>query len=287
MADIVVDSMGGVGGGQRKSKVGGGLTIILAFLVLVLAFTSWHYSKKECPSVQVNGSSSFNATGSELQVLYLYPRRCLGCDKKPNSDQPSCVNCDKYYKDNVVFDALSNDFGVAITPYVSEDVGEPAVLVASASNGKVGLGDASSKYNIATALCAIAGQEKACGIVDQRISGLRECLAKYGVSKDTLLYHYTSKGCVHCENMGKLVMELENLSFDLGGESKPYRVVWIDDENKTQMKVLEECVQDYMSLNYVPQVFCSANGRSKTGEMDSLSKFRDFADECMSSAERK
>lgn len=216
---------------------------------------------------------------SELVAVYLYPQRCIDCrNDYPTSCTEDCV----IYNDTSMIESLSRELNVSISYAVADVVRDPSLFVSYRGVG--GLGDARSRYNMISTLCAIAKNKKACDLLDEKLGGMRECLAGYGINKSTVIYHYTETGCSHCNVTSLRVNELVELSYN---DSINYSVAWFEGFNDTQMNVLDECISEFIDLNYVPQLFCPANGRSITGEIQMLSQVRNFADECIAYSLRK
>jgi hypothetical protein len=63
----------------------------------------------------------------------------------------------------------------------------------------------------------------------------------------------------------------------------PYRVYWASEDDASSKRLLSECVGGVVELNYIPQVICPANGKTRIGALG-LSELRDFADECVDAA---
>lgn len=244
---------------KTKESITIGIIVVISFMI---GFRASNY---------LNPTSEPDANG--LDVVYLYPERCINCERHI---PPTCGDCNTFYLDQNILSALGDDLGVNLKLHVSDAVYEPSIFITYGN--KATLASAKGKLAIANALCSGMNVEKSCNIVEASLSGVGDCISKYNVTDDTLLYHHGSS-CEECERTKPFVRELETLAYD--GES--YKVLWIDDENSEQMKILKECASDYMDLNYIPQVFCAANVRSKTGRMI-LSELRDFADDCIDAA---
>jgi len=246
-------------------------TIIVIALVAILAFllgSLFSGLKREEP---------VNATTENLRVAYIFPSRCIECKNLQFSDPKMCQKCDTY--DTSIPDLASQEIGVNIEKYVGDMVSEPSIFV---TKGKIAfLGNAKNVPNIAAIICAVVNNEshKSCVMVNQIFESMRSCLtSRVNMVKSAIMYHYSSVGCDNCKKSNDLIKELENLTY----EDIPYSVVWIDDKNDSQMSILKDCnVNRFMDLQYTPQVFCIANGRSQSGEINSLSELRDFADLCI------
>jgi len=242
------------------------------FVGIMFTLTQFEDIIPACPkSVECIPASS--ATSG---VMYLYPSRCIDCDKRI---PPTCEGCVKYYSSSGVFESLSEDLGVQITPLISDAVNEPAVFVYS--GGLARLGDAKNKVAMASSICAILETGESCAVVADELSDVKSCFIEYKISEGAVVYH-TSKNCEVCHTTNGYVDELEGLKDDAG---EPYIVYTVDEDDAEAVEVLKTCTSDLLNLNKVPQVFCPTNGRSFTGYM-TLSGLRDFADDCIEAAAR-
>jgi hypothetical protein len=206
-----------------------------------------------------------------LSVSYLYPLRCVNCDlNKPGQ----CDYCNSYY-DLRVMDMLSQEVGVPVRFYVSDTVERPNVLVAY--NGKMALGDGRSRFNIANTLCRFAGVKKSCELYSSEVAKVRTCVAKYGLSVNSLVYHRSSGNCPTCSKTDAIVDELRKLSYD---ESVKYDVYSVDRSDSAQAGFMSACLQVFDSVDYVPQLVCPGNGRDLTGQF-TLAQAQEFADQCI------
>ena len=220
-----------------------------------------------------SGGSGFSEPSGGM-VFYLYPERCVNCEKRV---PPTCDSCIMYYSDAGVLSAISGDVGVPIAPYLSGSVSEPTLLIAK--NGVVYLGDARTKLSIAGNLCNIVKNEESCKVLNDRLFAVKKCFESYNISKSTLVYQY-SETCPHCAKVSEAMDKL--LSTEEFGK-KPYKAVSINSASEGEMRVLQSCAGDIANTRYVPNVFCPANGRVKTGEV-TFSELRDFADDCKDAA---
>lgn len=208
-----------------------------------------------------------------LSVMYLYPLRCVDCGKRV---PPTCDSCVTYYSDSGVLSAISRDVGVPLQLYVSDSVSEPTLLVAK--DGVLYLGDGRTKLAISGNLCNTLGNEESCRVFSDRMFTVKKCFASYNISADTLVYQY-SESCGHCGRVAEALDKLLELDY-LG---RKYEAVSIDTFNEAEIEVLSTCAGDIVNTRYVPNVFCPANGRAKTGEIG-FPELRDFADECIEAA---
>ncbi len=209
-----------------------------------------------------------------LNVIYLYPLRCVDCDLTVPG---SCDYCTSYYDDRLM-DLISQEVGAPVEFFVSDTVNKPSVLVAS--DGRVTLGDARTRYNIASTLCSFAGVQKSCEFVSSELGRISECISKYGVSDTTLIYHTSSTNCPVCKQTDGYADDLAKLEYN---DTLKYSVKVVDHADKTQSKILTECMSSFDNIDYAPQLLCPANGFDLTGEF-TLSQAREFADKCIESA---
>lgn len=219
--------------------------------------------------VSQEGGCSGGVVDSGFSVYYLFPARCINCEK---NTPPTCDGCEGFYNAPLL-SLVSSELGVPVRFLVSDSVSDASIFVATGSQGF--LGSAKSKTAIAQTVCATTGDASACSVVEGQLSSLKECLLGYGVSPDSVIYHY-GEDCPHCEAMSPYVRELENLSYD----DAPYSVKWVLDEDEAGRRMLTDCLGGLVDINFVPQVICPANARTKTGAVR-LSELRDFADECV------
>jgi hypothetical protein len=210
----------------------------------------------------------------DLRVLYLYPLRCVDCDlNKPGQ----CDYCTSYY-DVRLMDMLSQEVGVPVEFHVSDTVHRPSVLVAY--DGKVTLGDARTRYNIANTLCRFAGVEKSCTLFKAELERVTNCVGDYGIEPGTVVYHTSSRQCPVCAGTDKAANELIGLEYD---DSVKYRVYSIDHADSQEKKILSDCFRAFDDIDYVPQLLCPVTGKDLTGEF-TLSQAREFADQCLEAA---
>mgnify|MGYP006288816153 FL=1 len=202
-----------------------------------------------------------------LQVFYLYPQRCIDCVEGTSRD---CEFCSMYYNERVL-DSVSESLGFPLKWYPSSLVSEGSVFVAG--NGNVGLGVADNKFSIANTVCKITGHERACSLRGQELERSIQCLEKYGIHEDTLIYHYTTRGdCSHCEDTTRTMNQYVGETGD--------DVVWIDHSNKTQLNILNDCMRAFSTRQYVPELLCPENGLSIVGRISNTGKVEKFAEDC-------
>ncbi|MCX6695181.1 MAG: hypothetical protein NTU61_02645 [Candidatus Altiarchaeota archaeon] len=238
---------------------------VIGVLVLVLAAGAvFVFSGVE------KGGVVENASG--VQVFYLFPQRCVSCDLRTPGE---CDFCTSYYDDRVM-GVIGQELGVELKFVVSDAVDQPNVFVV---NGwRAGLIDAKSKYVIADGLCKFANVSKSCDALKSEVNRTRECVKRYSLTEDTLVYHYSTSGCIHCARTTPLFDDLLSESYN---ETYGYKVRKADDNNTGDRKMLDECFGSFMNLDYVPQVVCPRNGDSITGGIEKLSTLREFADKCI------
>ncbi|MFH1787970.1 MAG: hypothetical protein ABH834_01160 [Candidatus Altiarchaeota archaeon] len=210
---------------------------------------------------------------SNLSVYYLYPSRCMECER---NIPPTCDGCNQFY-DLDLLSTISGDIGVPISFVVSDAVSDASLFVVYGNEARLGL--AKSKISIAQSICSVSGNENACALFAEHVEVMEKCFGKYGVSADTVIYHY-GDSCAHCEDTLPYVEELSSLSYG----DVPYKVKFLSEDVVEEKRVLTECVGGLLELRYVPQVICPGNGRTSIGAMD-LTQLRDFADECIISSQ--
>ena len=172
---------------------------------------------------------------------------------------------------------LGGELGVVLKFVVSDAVDRPNVLVINGS--KAGLVDAKSKYGIAGGLCSLGGVVKSCVAFREEVNRTRACVKRYGLTEDTVIYLYSKFNCIYCDRTTPLVDSLSGeVSFN---DTYPYRVKKADENSSADRKLLDVCFGSFINLDLVPQVICPKNGDSISGEVDTLSTLRDFADKCV------
>jgi hypothetical protein len=209
-----------------------------------------------------------------LRVYYMYPLRCVDCDlNKPGQ----CDYCTSYY-DARLMDLLSQEVGVPVEFHVSDTVHRPSVLVVY--DGKITLGDARTRYNIANTLCSFAKIEKSCTLFTGELERVEECVAAYGVEPGTVVYHTSSRQCPVCIGTDKSIKKLEGLEYE---EGVGYSVHVVDHADEQALKILSDCFRAFDDVDYVPQLLCPVTGKDLTGEF-TLSQASEFADNCIKAA---
>ncbi|MFH1403709.1 MAG: hypothetical protein ABIH11_05510 [Candidatus Altiarchaeota archaeon] len=245
------------------------VSVALAFLLL--AVVGYHFQTIRSVEPVVVEKKVVEGEESDLQVFYLYPARCVDCDLNVPGQ---CDYCNSYY-DERVMGLLSGELGVPVRFFVTDIVVRPNVFVASGD--KAGLGDGRTKYNIANTVCELAGSEKSCELHESEVKRVKDCVARYGLADDTIVYHYTKSGCNSCARTTPVVQELLGLEYN---ETLKYTVHYVDHGDKEEMKLINECFMSFNYIDYVPQALCPANGKDLTGEF-SLGMIRDFTDACI------
>jgi len=239
---------------------------VLVLIVFFLGFFAWTLLSGGRPAV-------VGPEASGLRVYYLYPSRCVNCDLRVPGQ---CDFCTSYYDDRVM-GTLGADLGVSFDFVISDVVDKPNVFIVR--DGKATLVDAKSKYGIAAGLCSFTGVGKACAAFRDEVNRTRECVKKYGVAEDALVYHYSRSECIFCEKTTPVVDSLVGeVSYN---ESVPYVVRKADDKNAEDKKFLSDCFGSFVNLDFVPQVICPKTGESITGAVEKLSTLREFADKCI------
>lgn len=218
-----------------------------------------------CPSCTLNES---------FMAYFLYPKRCVACEKNV---PPSCDGCAGFYGEATLA-AVSADLAVPLVFTVSDAVSDASVF--AVSGGKAFLGSAKSKLAIAQTICAASGSARSCEVFRERVGSIRACFDKYSIPADAVVYH-SARNCAHCEEMAPFVSELMGLS---RADGKLYKVSFLSEDDASAKRILSECVGGVVELNYVPQVICPSNGKSRIGALG-LSQLRDFADECADAAD--
>ena len=94
-----------------------------------------------------------------------------------------------------------------------------------------------------------------------------DCIAKYGVSKDTVIF-YHADWCPHCQKMKPIVEEL----------SSEYNFLAVETSSGDNIEVME-CFYDKMESQGVPQFICAGTGEIVVGEMPK-EKLVSFAKKC-------
>ena len=206
-----------------------------------------------------------------MQVFYLYPSRCVGCDLKVAGE---CDYCTSYY-DERVMGLLSEELGVEIKWFKTDVVDRPNVFVVSGD--RVGLGDARNKHNIAHTVCEITGMQRVCRMFNEEIDRAATCAEKHGIDKNSIIYHYVTKGCNTCVRTTPIINELSGLMYD---DTQRYNVKLLDHNKKDELNILNDCFSSIVNLDYVPQIICPATGKDLSGDF-TLSILRDFADACI------
>ncbi|HHQ44830.1 MAG TPA: hypothetical protein ENN13_01680 [Candidatus Altiarchaeales archaeon] len=200
-------------------------------------------------------------------AYYLVPQRCIDCALEVGTN---CVDCNTYYNIDMLR-TMDVEFDTPLFWYPSSLVDKASVFVVGGKN--VDLAVVNNKFNLAAALCRIADDARACGAFDAEITRASRCVEKYGISPDTIVLHYsTSETCSHCDRTMMTVVELE----ELGG----YSTFWIDHENQSQMRILNECLSAFTTKDYVPEVICPRKGTSIVGRMPYVKDLRNFAESC-------
>ncbi|MBD3261534.1 MAG: hypothetical protein GF334_07625 [Candidatus Altiarchaeales archaeon] len=216
---------------------------------------------------RVSDSNTLPSMDSGLTVLYLYPSRCVDCSQKGPG---ACDYCNSYY-DETLLEAVSQELVVPINWYFTSFVSEATLVVAGGDADEFGVGAVEGKYGIANTLCAVAEHEKSCLMRDKELERVESCIEKYNLTPETLIYHYTSGECSHCEYTSAEVTQYQRES------GKP--VYWIDHQDPEQKKILDECFGAFTNLNLVPQLLCPRNGLDLTGR-SSVNQIYSFANRC-------
>ncbi|MFH1055621.1 MAG: hypothetical protein V1744_05970 [Candidatus Altiarchaeota archaeon] len=208
-----------------------------------------------------------------LTVYYLYPLRCIDCDL---NKQGQCDYCTSYYRSEMM-ELLSQDLGVPVSFHISDVVSKPNALIVY--NEKITLSDGRSRYNIANTLCRFAGVKKSCELFDGELKRVKECVSRYGVDEDTLVYHTNSKDCAVCSKTDEIVGKLIGLEYN---DTMKYTAKMFDHSDPQGKKIFSDCLQSFDNTDYVPQLLCTGSGRDLTGEF-TLKQATDFADLCIES----
>lgn len=247
----------------------------IALMIVLLSLTGFivgvkFYQNFYTPNVYTVGNITQFSKNSA--VFYMYPERCLDCEKRI---PPTCDDCDTYYDDVAVIDAISADLNTTLTPLISETVYMPSLFIVN--NGQAYLTTAENKHHMAAALCTLTQNQVACDLTKANIQGAKDCFARYQIPSDALIY-YWGVDCSDCEITGEYVDEL--LTLDYYGV--PYKIHYIQKGTAAEI-ALTECAITYHELGAVPQVFCPTTLQARKGKMD-LGDLRDFAEECADAA---
>lgn len=103
-----------------------------------------------------------------------------------------------------------------------------------------------------------------------------ECAVSYNLTTETVIFFH-SNSCGWCAKMKPGVEQLQN---------EGYSFYWVEVSDSEAMKVVEDCIQDYMTSGSVPQFICVKNGGIKVGAFTDesgnldLEAMRKYADDC-------
>jgi len=246
--------------------------VVSGVLAVVCLFLAAYVFVVGGPVKSVVVNNTVASPSGDFGAYYLYPLRCVNC----NLNEPGqCDYCNSFY-DERVMDLVSQDVGVPVQFYISDAVKWPGILVMS--KGRVTLGDARKRINIAQTLCDFAGVKKSCEYFAGQMNGVRECVKSFGIDEKTLVYHTnTGKDCPACAKTGSVVEELKALNYD---DNTKYAVFTADRAVSEKGKIITQCLGSYDNNPTVPQLICPGTYRDLTGEF-TLSQAQEFADKCV------
>ena len=185
-----------------------------------------------------------------LSLIYLEPINCSDCDRS-------------------MMDDISQRLGIGITMYETDSVPRPSMLV-SVGN-RTTLIVATSRFNIMNAICRITGNKKSCDSCVGDLLEVNRCLDDYNISPDTVLFLYMENS-IYSKTMMSWLEDLEE---------KGYKFLWLNIENKTDIKIAKDCLINVFDLEgYFPQFVCPRTGEHKTGAFEKRVKLREFVDRC-------
>jgi len=97
------------------------------------------------------------------------------------------------------------------------------------------------------------------------------CLAKYNVSKNSVIFYY-AESCPYSQEMMPWVQALE---------TEGYKFEWVEASDQKKLGLTDECLGGIIQFaEGVPQFACPASNSLHIGEFDTQNDMRDFAQKC-------